>query len=54
MGSGDFKGNDVHALPYSMDVACIGGVPEGGGMALVGFRCEEELEGNVCGGRGMV
>lgn len=53
MGSRGFEGDDVHALADAVDVACIGGVPESGGMALVGFGCKEELEGNV-GGRGRV
>ena len=43
----------MDALAYAVDVACVGGVPERGGMALVGFRRKEELEGDV-GGRGRV
>ena len=47
------EGNNVHALSYAMDVTRIGGVPEGSSMALMGFRCKEELERNVGGRRGM-
>jgi hypothetical protein len=28
MSGGDFERDDVHALPYAVDVAGIGGVPE--------------------------
>jgi hypothetical protein len=51
--SGGFEGDDVHALPDAVDVACIRGVPERRGVALVGFGCQEQLERDV-GGRGGV
>jgi hypothetical protein len=54
MGGSDFERDDVHALPYPVDVACVGGIPERGGMALVGLGREEELKSDVCGGWGMV
>jgi hypothetical protein len=50
----DLKRDNVDALPYALDVACVCGIPERGGVALVGFGGEEELEGHVGGGRGVV
>lgn len=44
----------MDALPYTMNVSRICGVPERRGMALVGFGCKEKLEGNVGGRRGVV
>jgi hypothetical protein len=44
----------VDALPYSVDVARVCGVPQGSNVALVGFGCEEELERNIGGGRRVV
>lgn len=54
MRCGDFERDDVYALSYALDVACVRRVPERGGVALVGFGGKEEFEGNVCGGRGVV
>lgn len=51
VGSRDFKRDDVHALPDAVDVACVGGVPERCGMALVGLGSKKELKGDI-GGRG--
>jgi hypothetical protein len=45
--------DDVDALADAVDVARVRRVPQRGGMALVGFRGEEQLEGHV-GGRGRV
>jgi len=53
MRGGHFERDDVDALPYSVDVARVGGVPQRSDVALVGFGCEEELEGDI-GGRGGV
>jgi hypothetical protein len=44
----------VHALSYTVDIAGICGVPERGGVALMGFRGKKELKGDVGGGRGVV
>lgn len=54
MGCGDLERNDVDTLSYALNIACIGGVPERGGVALVRLRGKEELEGNICGGWGIV
>ena len=54
MGCGDFKGDDVDTLSYTVNVACICGVPEGSDMALVGLGGEKQLQGNVGGGGWMV
>lgn len=54
MGGGDLERNYVDALSYAVDVAGVCGVPERGGMALVGFRRKEELEGDVGRRRGIV
>lgn len=53
MGCGGFKRNDVRALANTVDVAGIGGVPEGSGMALVGFGCKQELKRDIGGARGI-
>jgi len=53
MGCSGLERDDVGALANSVDVASICGVPERCGMALVGFRGKEELEGDVGGRRRM-
>ena len=53
MGGGDFKRDDVDALPDAVYVAGICGVPERRDMTLMGFGGEQQLEGDV-GRRGRV
>ena len=42
MGEGYVEVDDVDAVADAGDVAAIAGVPEGGMVAEVGLRCEEE------------
>lgn len=46
VGGSGLERDDVDALPDAVDVARIGGIPQGGDMALVGFGGEEQLEGD--------
>lgn len=50
VGGSHFKRDYVNALPDTMDVAGICGVPQRSDMALVGFGGEEQLKGDVGGG----
>lgn len=47
MRCGGLERDDVDALAYTVDIAGICGIPERCGMALVCFRCKQELEGDV-------
>jgi hypothetical protein len=47
MGSCGLERDDVGALADTIYVAGVCGIPERGGMAVVGLRCEKELEGDV-------
>lgn len=49
MRGGGVGGDDVDSLADTEDVAGIGGMPEGGGVADVGLGGDEELQGDVCG-----
>lgn len=51
MRGGDVEGDDVDAGADAEDVAGVGRVPEGGGVAEVGLGGEEELERDVGWGR---
>jgi hypothetical protein len=53
MGSRGFERDDMDALPDTVDVACVCGVPQRRDMALVGFGRQQELESDV-GRRGRV
>jgi hypothetical protein len=54
VGCRDLERDDVYALSYALNVASVRGVPERGGVTLVGFGGKEEFKGDVCGGRGVV
>lgn len=47
VGCGHVQGDDVYTLADAEDVFCVCWVPEGGGVAEVGLRGEEEVEGYV-------
>ena len=53
MSGCDFERDNVDALANAVDVARICRIPDRRDVALVGFRGEEELEGDV-GGRGRI
>ena len=52
MGGGGFERDYVHALSDAEDEAAIHRVPEGGGVAHMRLRGEEELDGDFGGERG--
>jgi len=54
VGGRHLERDDVHALPYAVDVTGICRIPEGSDMALVGFGGQEKFEGDVGGGRRVV